>query len=150
MEARRTRRGRHANAQPSRSPPSRWAACSSTWPSWRTTRSAGSGWARRWGRRGTPRTGTPTRTGEWHSAADSPEQLLTLWQDAVARSRSVVEEALAKGGPGQLGRITTSAGESPSLRRLLIDLIEEYARHVGHADSIRESVDGLVGEDPLD
>ncbi|WP_309140440.1 DUF664 domain-containing protein [Streptomyces sp. PKU-EA00015] len=38
--------------------------------------------------------------------------------------------------------------ESPSLRRILIDLIEEYARHVGHADLIRESVDGLTGEDP--
>ncbi|MFC5802345.1 DUF664 domain-containing protein [Streptomyces formicae] len=39
-------------------------------------------------------------------------------------------------------------GRAPSLRRILIDLIEEYARHVGHADLIRESVDGLVGEDP--
>ncbi len=29
-------------------------------------------------------------------------------------------------------------------------MIEEYARHVGHADLIRESVDGLVGEDPPD
>jgi hypothetical protein len=27
-------------------------------------------------------------------------------------------------------------------------MIEEYARHVGHADLIRESVDGLTGEDP--
>ncbi len=41
-----------------------------------------------------------------------------------------------------------SNGETPSLRRYLIDLIEEYSRHVGHADLIRESVDGLVGEDP--
>jgi hypothetical protein len=86
---------------------------------------------------------------EWRSAAeDSPEQLMTLWRDAVARSRSVVKEALAAGGLDQLGRFTTSRGESPSLRRILIDLIEEYARHVGHADLIRESVDGLVGEDP--
>ncbi|MGH8827260.1 MAG: DinB family protein [Jiangellaceae bacterium] len=86
---------------------------------------------------------------EWHSAAgDSPEELLTIWLDAVARSRSVVAEALTDGGLGQLGRITNDRGESPSLRRLLIDLIEEYARHVGHADLIRESVDGLVGEDP--
>ncbi len=37
---------------------------------------------------------------------------------------------------------------TPSLRRHLIDMIEEYARHAGHADLIRESVDGLVGEDP--
>ena len=40
----------------------------------------------------------------------------------------------------QPGRFTTDDGESPSLRRLLVDLIEEYARHVGHADLIRESV----------
>ena len=88
---------------------------------------------------------------DWHSAAgDSPEQLLTLWRAAVARSRSVVTEALANGGLEQPGRYTSSEGESPSLRRLLIDLIEEYARHVGHADLIRESVDGLTGEDPTD
>jgi hypothetical protein len=34
------------------------------------------------------------------------------------------------------------------LRRTFVDLIEEYARHVGHADLIRESIDGVVGEDP--
>ena len=85
---------------------------------------------------------------DWHSAAeDTPEQLLTLWQEAVARSRSAVTEALADGGLEQLVRYTTWR-EAPSLRRLLIDLFEEYARHVGHADLIRESVDGLVGEDP--
>lgn len=36
------------------------------------------------------------------------------------------------------------------MRRLLIDLIEEYARHVGHADLIREVIDGRVGEGPPD
>jgi hypothetical protein len=74
---------------------------------------------------------------EWHSAGgDSPEQLYALWEGAVARSRAAVTEALADGGGmGQLGRF-------------MIDLIEEYARHVGHADLIRESVDGVVGEDP--
>ncbi len=86
---------------------------------------------------------------EWHSAAeDSPEQLMTLWRDAVTRSRSAVKEALADGGLEQLARFTWPDGRAPSLRRILIDLIEEYSRHVGHADLIRESVDGLVGEDP--
>jgi Protein of unknown function (DUF664) len=86
---------------------------------------------------------------EWHSAGeDTPEQLEALWQGAVARSRSIVSEALAEGGLDHLGRYTTPRGESPNLRRILIDLIEEYARHVGHADLIRESVDGLTGEDP--
>jgi hypothetical protein len=84
---------------------------------------------------------------EWESAAlDTPEQLRTLWEDAVARSRAAVAEALADGGPDRLCPVTE--GPAPSLRRILIDMIEEYARHNGHADIIRESVDGQVGEDP--
>ena len=87
---------------------------------------------------------------DWHSAAeDTPEQLLALWQDAVARSRSLVAEALADGGLEQLARRTLAralAREAPSLRWILVHLIEEYARHNGHADLLRESVDGLTGE----
>jgi hypothetical protein len=86
---------------------------------------------------------------DWRSAAgDTPEQLYAAWHDAVARSRATVADALANGGLGQRAHVTNAAGESPSLRVLLVDLIEEYARHVGHADLLRESVDGLVGEDP--
>jgi hypothetical protein len=86
---------------------------------------------------------------EWHSAADDPPtQLMTLWQDAVVRSREAVMEALAGGGLDRLAQVGWPDGRSPSLRRILVDVIEEYARHVGHADLIRESVDGLVGEDP--
>ena len=55
--------------------------------------------------------------------------------------------ALASGGLDQPARAWPDT-EPASLRRILIDLIEEYSRHVGHADLIRESVDGLVGEDP--
>ena len=86
---------------------------------------------------------------EWRSAAsDPPEQLVALWQAAVARSRAAVEASLAGGDLGQLARRAWPDGRAPSLRRILVDLIEEYARHVGHADLIRESVDGLTGEDP--
>lgn len=86
---------------------------------------------------------------EWHSAAeDSPEQLMSLWQAAVDRSRILVAEAVADGGLDRLASFTWPDGRTPNLRRLLIDMVEEYARHVGHADLIRESVDGLVGEDP--
>ncbi|MGC4874938.1 DinB family protein [Micromonospora sp. DT43] len=86
---------------------------------------------------------------DWRSAAeDTPEQLYTLWREAVARSRATVAELLADGGPEQLARGEWPDGRVPSLRRVLVDLIEEYARHVGHADLIRESVDGLTGEDP--
>jgi uncharacterized damage-inducible protein DinB len=84
---------------------------------------------------------------EWHSAAeDSPEQLHALWQDAVARSRTLVAEALADGGLERLAQRTWPEGEAPSLRWIVVHLIEEYARHNGHADFLRESVDGLTGE----
>jgi len=84
---------------------------------------------------------------EWHSAAqDTPEQLLALWRDAVVRSRSRVTEAMADGGLDRLARRTWPDGSAPSLRWILCHMIEEYARHNGHADLIRESVDGLVGE----
>ena len=88
---------------------------------------------------------------EWRTAADdSPEYLMHLWQAAADRSRANVATALADGGLDRLGARGWSDGRLPSLRRLLIDMIEEYARHVGHIDLLRESVDGLVGEDPAD
>ncbi|WP_350281488.1 DinB family protein [Kribbella sp. HUAS MG21] len=84
---------------------------------------------------------------EWSSAADdSPEELMELWQSAVDRSRAAVAEVLARGGVDQLAQWKGRGGQSPSLRFILVDLIEEYARHTGHADLIRESVDGLTGE----
>ena len=69
-----------------------------------------------------------------------------MWQDAVARSRVAVNDALARGGMD--GLFHAPAGSALTLRRLLVDMIEEYARHTGQADLIRESVDGRVGEDP--
>jgi uncharacterized damage-inducible protein DinB len=84
---------------------------------------------------------------DWHSAAeDTPEQLRAMWQDAVDRSRSLVAEALADGGPERLARRTWPDGRAPSLRWILVHMIEEYSRHNGHADLLRESVDGLTGE----
>jgi hypothetical protein len=86
---------------------------------------------------------------EWHSAVhDTPEQLMSLWQNSVARSRALVADAVAEGGLDRSAAFSWPDGRKPSLRRLIMDMIEEYARHVGHADLIRESVDGLVGEDP--
>jgi len=84
---------------------------------------------------------------DWHSAAgQTPEELLGLWQDAVARSRELVRQALADGGLDGLARRSDETGHSPNLRWILFHMIEEYARHVGHADLLRESVDGLTGE----
>jgi uncharacterized damage-inducible protein DinB len=84
---------------------------------------------------------------DWNSAAaDTPEQLYAIWHDAVARSRMLVTDALAHRGLGQLAKRTWPSGEAPSLRWIVCHMIEEYARHNGHADLIRETIDGLVGE----
>jgi uncharacterized damage-inducible protein DinB len=84
---------------------------------------------------------------EWHSAADdTPDQLRTLWQDTVARSRALVTEALADGGLDRPAHRSRPDGRTPSLRWIMLRMIEEYARHNGHADLIREAVDGLTGE----
>jgi hypothetical protein len=55
---------------------------------------------------------------------------------------------LADGGLDQLVHVAWPDGRRASLRRLVCDLIEEYGRHTGHADLLREAVDGRVGEDP--
>jgi uncharacterized damage-inducible protein DinB len=84
---------------------------------------------------------------EWRTAADdSPEDLMGLWEACVARSREHLATAYDEGGPEARTALSWSDGEPPMLRRLMVDLIEEYARHTGHADLIRESIDGLVGE----
>src|ERR1700728_4513731 len=75
---------------------------------------------------------------EWHSAAgDTPDQLYALCEAAVARSRAAVPKGLAPGGERvRLGRLIGPAGGPPSLGRIVIDVIEDYARHNGHADLI--------------
>jgi len=82
------------------------------------------------------------------AAGDTPEQLYALWDGAVDRSRARLGAALADGGLGQLVHVSAPDGRHASLRRLVCDLIEEYGRHTGHADLLREAVDGLAGEDP--
>ncbi|GAA4714663.1 DUF664 domain-containing protein [Nocardioides conyzicola] len=77
---------------------------------------------------------------------DAPDTLYALWQRAVGRSRAAVRSVLADGDPGSTYDV---GGRHPvAVRRLLVDMIEEYGRHTGQADLLREAVDGRVGEDP--
>ena len=78
---------------------------------------------------------------------DAPEALYALYDGAVARARERVGAALGSGGLDQPVHLALG-DEHASLRRLLCDLLEEYGRHTGHADLLREAVDGRVGEDP--
>ena len=85
---------------------------------------------------------------DWSSAAwDTPEELRTIWGTTVDRSRSLMAEAVAR-HDGDLGAMVRrfESEDSVSLRWVLTHLIEEYARHAGHADLLRENLDGLRGE----
>ena len=78
---------------------------------------------------------------DFHSAADDePEQLLALYTDAIECSRQAIE------GCDDLSATAESRGRVISLRWMLVHMIEEYARHCGHADLIRQSIDGATGD----
>ena len=81
---------------------------------------------------------------ELHSAVDDdPEALRELYRAACERSRAVVAAADDLGAPSVW---QDRAGRRWSLRAILLHLIEETARHNGHADLLREAIDGAVGE----
>lgn len=77
------------------------------------------------------------------SAEMDPEHLRQRYREACERSRQAVSGA---SGLDQLSVQPLSSGRRFSLRWVLLHLLEETARHAGHADFLRESIDGSVGE----
>jgi uncharacterized damage-inducible protein DinB len=73
---------------------------------------------------------------------DTPEQLQSLFEVAVDRSRAAVE------GVTELDQLASGHNRrgAINLRWILVHMIEEYARHCGHADLIRQSIDGSTDD----
>jgi uncharacterized damage-inducible protein DinB len=81
---------------------------------------------------------------EFRTAESSePDQLRARYRQACDRSRQVVS---ASAGADQLSAVPLPDGRHFSLRWVLLHLIEETSRHAGHADLLREAIDGSVGE----
>jgi uncharacterized damage-inducible protein DinB len=70
----------------------------------------------------------------------------TPFDDDVAGLRHEVERARAIAAERGLDDTGVRRGEPVSLRWIYLHMIEEYARHNGHADLLREMIDGSVGE----
>jgi uncharacterized damage-inducible protein DinB len=84
---------------------------------------------------------------EWRTSAhDAPDALRSLWEENVTRAQRSLDTALDADGLGQLAQRVSEDGQSPNLRWIMCHMIEEYARHNGHADLLRESIDGQTGE----
>ena len=82
---------------------------------------------------------------EWDVAPTMAiDDVLDAYREAIARSNEIVAAAASL---DQLSaRAHPRTGERWSLRWILVHMIEETARHAGHADLIRESIDGEVGD----
>ncbi len=83
---------------------------------------------------------------EFHSAVDDdPDELLAAYDTACERSRGIVAATPSLDQTAE--RMLDGWPAPPTLRWILAHMIEETARHNGHADLLREAIDGSVGED---
>jgi len=82
------------------------------------------------------------RDGDFDDVADADvAEAFGYWRDECthARERAATKPSLDVNG-------TAREGERYSLRWIMVHMIEEYARHNGHADLLRERIDGTVGD----
>ncbi len=77
------------------------------------------------------------------SAELEPEQLRQRYREACERSRQAAAQAA---GLDQESAEAFPDGTRFTLRWVLLHLLEETARHAGHADLLREAIDGITGE----
>ncbi len=77
----------------------------------------------------------------YDASASTRSEAFEAWQAEVEHSRRIEREAESLDVIGY----QASWGEDVSLRLVMLHLIHEYARHNGHADFLREAIDGTVG-----
>jgi hypothetical protein len=82
--------------------------------------------------------------GDFHPGPDDTlADAIATWRAEIDRA----DEIMATLAPDDLAaRESVGAGGRPNLRWILVHMIEEYARHCGHADLLREAIDGVTGD----
>ena len=78
---------------------------------------------------------------DFDSLDGDPAEAFAAWHDECDRAREIVAQTPSLDQPG----IRLPDGQPISLRRIMVDMISEYARHDGHADLLRERIDGATG-----
>ena len=84
------------------------------------------------------------RDADWNGAAADPDVVADAW--ATWRREIAFADDFVASTPDLATRGHIPGGSSPQLREVLVHMIEEYARHCGHADLLRERIDGRVGQ----
>ena len=84
------------------------------------------------------------RDADWNGAVPDPAVVADAW--AAWRREVAFAEELVEATAGLAVRGRGRGDSAPQLREILIHMIEEYARHCGHADLLRERIDGRVGQ----
>jgi hypothetical protein len=82
----------------------------------------------------------PGEHADFDVADADPDEAFEVWHAECASSRAVVDAL------DSLDATADFRGDTYSLRYVLTHMIEEYARHNGHADLLRERIDGVTGE----
>ncbi|MEH0930405.1 DinB family protein [Micromonospora sp. CPCC 205558] len=86
-----------------------------------------------------------SETGDFQQAYDASSttraEAFDAWQREVEHARRIERAAASLDVTG----VNVRSGETVSLRLVMLHLIHEYARHNGHADFLREGIDGTVG-----
>ena len=72
---------------------------------------------------------------------DGPGAGWRAWREEVAFA-----EQFVAGSPDLAVRSPMQDGTTVALREVILHMVEEYARHLGHADLLRERIDGRVGQ----
>ncbi len=80
---------------------------------------------------------------DWRIEPDeTTDEILALYRAEVDRARRIIRDA----APDDVARQQVWSGETPTLRWIMLHMVEETARHNGHADILREAIDGQTGE----
>ena len=90
--------------------------------------------------------GQPNDDTAWVPGSDETFELLVLQYLEACRRSNDIARSLPMDHPA---RRPGEDGEGPSMQWVLLHMIEETARHLGHADVIRQSIDGATGVNPL-
>lgn len=106
---------------------------------------------RNWFRRVMAQAGAPAlywsddvEDADWAGAVADPAVVAEAWRSW--REEVAFAEQFVSGSPDLSVRSPMPDGTTVALREVILHMVEEYARHLGHADLLRERIDGRVGQ----